>query len=104
MYERIVVPSVLYGAETLALKESENKRLDVMEMRFLRSMCGLTRLDRIRNEEIIRRMGVQNKLSGRVENFVLRWFGHVEIIDDERMAKRLYDSGVQGGTNESLDG
>ena len=39
---------------------------------------------------------VQNKLSGRVENCVLRWFGHVERMDDERMAKRVYDSGVQG--------
>ena len=39
---------------------------------------------------------VQNKLSGRVENCVLRWFGHVERMDNERMPERLYDSGVQG--------
>ena len=24
------------------------------------------------------------------------WFGHVERIDGERMAKRMYDSGVRG--------
>ena len=39
---------------------------------------------------------VQNKLSGRVENCVLRWSGRVERMDDERMPERLYDSGVQG--------
>ena len=35
---------------------------------------------------------VQNKMSGRVENGVLRWF---ELV--ERMTKKVYDSGVQGG-------
>ena len=41
-------------------------------------------------------MGVQYKLSGRLENCVLRYFGHVERMDDERMANKVYDSGVQG--------
>ena len=27
---------------------------------------------------------------------VLRWFGHVERMDGERMAKRLYGSEVEG--------
>ena len=41
-------------------------------------------------------VGVQNKLSGRVENCALKWFGHVDRMDDERMADRVYDSGLQG--------
>ena len=56
--ERIVVPSVLYGAEPWALKEREKKTSDVMEIKFLRSMCGVTRMDRNRIKEIRRRMGV----------------------------------------------
>ena len=60
-----------------------------MEMKCLSSMCGVTRIDRISNEEIRRRVRVQNKLSGRVENYVLRWFVHVERMDDEKMAKRV---------------
>ena len=42
MYERIVEPSVLYGAETSRLKEMEKKRQNAMEMKWLRSMCGVT--------------------------------------------------------------
>ena len=26
-----------------------------------------------------------------------RWFGHVERMDDERMAKKVYDPGVEEG-------
>ena len=59
-------------------------------------MCGVTIRDRIRNEEIRRRVGVLNDLSGRVEKCVLRWFSHVERMDGERMAKTIYDSGVEG--------
>ena len=96
MYERIVVPTVLYGAETWGLNVREKRRLNVMEMKCLRSICGVTIRDRIRNEEIRRRVGVQNDLSGRVERCVLRWFGHVERMDDERLAKMVYASGVDG--------
>ena len=35
-------------------------------------------------------------LSGRVEKCVLRWFGHVERMYGERMAKKIYNSGVEG--------
>ena len=52
----------------------------------------VTRVYRISNEEIMRRVGLQNKLAGRVKKCVLKWFDHVERMDDERMAKRVYYS------------
>ena len=39
----------------------------VMEMKCLSSMSGVTRIDRINNEEIRRSVEVQNKLSGEVK-------------------------------------
>ena len=59
-------------------------------------MCVVTRIDRISNEEIRRRVVIQNKLSGRVEKCVPRWFGHEDRMDDEGMGKRVYDSGALG--------
>ena len=59
-------------------------------------MCGVVRIDRITNEEVERRMGVQNKMPGGLEKCALRWLRHVEGMDDVRMAKRSYDSGVHG--------
>lgn len=37
---------------------AERRRLNVMETRWLKSMCGVTRMDCIRNEEIQRRTKV----------------------------------------------
>ena len=53
-------------------------------------------MDRMRNEVIREEVGVMRDLAGRAECCVLRWFGHVERMDGERMAKRIYDSGVDG--------
>ena len=96
MYESIVVPTALYGAETWAVNGRERKKLDVMEMRSLRSICGVTIRDRIRNEEIRGRTGVRDALSKRADQTVLRWFGHIERMSEERMVKRIYKSEAVG--------
>jgi len=72
LYEGIVVPTALYGAETWKVGAAERRRLNVMEMRCLRSMCGVTRIDRVRNEEMRRRTGVVRELADQADQGVLR--------------------------------
>ena len=45
LYEGVAVPAALYGAETWSMAVAEKKRLNVMEMMCLRSMCGGTCID-----------------------------------------------------------
>ena len=44
-----------------------------------------TFLDRVRNE--VARTSVRRELAARVDMNVLRWFGHVERMDNERLLK-----------------
>ena len=48
-------------------------------------MTGVSRLDRVRNEVVRARTGVRRELTARVDMNVLRWFGHVERMDNERL-------------------
>ena len=48
-----VRPAMMYGAETWAVKKNTREEVVCGEMTMLRWMCGV-RLDRIRNERIIR--------------------------------------------------
>ena len=57
---------------------------------------SLLRRDRVRNEEIRRRCGLQRSLSERGEASVLRWFGHVERMEGERLVKKIYRAEVEG--------
>ena len=52
VYRTVVRPALMYGAETWALKKAQENKLEVAEMRMLRCMCGVTKLDKIRNERI----------------------------------------------------
>ena len=55
-------------------------------------------MDRVRNEAVRRTAGIEMKLVSRADKRVLRWFGHVERMDDYHMARRVLmakASGVQ---------
>ena len=78
------------------MKASERQKLKVFEMKCLRSMAGVTRLDRLKNEEVRERTGVRKELATKVDMNVLRWFGHVERMDNERLTKRVMNAKVNG--------
>ena len=50
VYKTVVRPAMMDGAETWAVKKAQEKKLDVADMRMLRWLSGVTKLDRIRNE------------------------------------------------------
>ena len=54
-------------------------------------------MDRVRNEEVRRRAGIEMELTSRADQRVLRWFGHVERIDDYCMTRNVLMAEVSGG-------
>ena len=59
---------------TWAVKKSQY----VAEMRVLRWMSGITKLDRIRNERI-RGIAKVGEISKKVQESSLKWYGHICI-------------------------
>ena len=50
------------------------------------------------NEEVRRRAGIERELTSRADQRVLRWFGHVERMDEYRMdGPKRVDGGISGG-------
>ena len=54
-------------------------------------------MDRVRNQEVRRRAGIEMELASRADQRVLRWFGHVERMDDYRMTRRVLMAEVSRG-------
>ena len=54
------------------MKVNERQKLNVFEMKCLRSMTGVSWLDRVRNEVVRVRTGVRRELAARVDMNVLR--------------------------------
>ena len=87
-YEGVIIPTALYAAEAWGMRSAERRKVNVLEM-CLRSLVGVSRMDRVRNEELLRRAGIEMELASRADQRVLRWFGHMERMDDYRMARRV---------------
>nr|XP_051220757.1 uncharacterized protein LOC127338829 [Lolium perenne] len=69
--------AMLYGAECLPTKRRYIKQLSVAEMRMLRWICGHTRKDRVRNDDIRERVGVA-PIEEKLIQHRLGWFGHIQ--------------------------
>ena len=61
-YRWIVRSAVLFGMETMPLIKVSEGKIDTAEMRMQRFMKGVTRRDKIRNEEIRKSFGVEQLL------------------------------------------
>ena len=85
IYRTVIRPVLLYSTETMAMTRSEEKRLEVTEMRMLRWLTGTSLRERRTNEEIRKQVGVV-AISEKCREWRLRWLGHVE--------RRSQDSGV----------
>ena len=53
-------------------------------------------MDGVRNEDVCRRAGIERELASRADQRVLRWFGHVERMDEYCMSRRVM-AGLSGG-------
>ena len=95
MYKTVVRPAMIYGAETWGSKKAQEKRLDVTEMRMLRWMCGVTKLDKIKNERIRKTVKV-TEISKKIQEKRLKWYGHVMRKGEDYVGKNVMNMEIQG--------
>ena len=79
------------------MRSAEKRTVNILEMKCLRSLVGVSRMDRVRNEEVRRRAGIERALASRADQRVLRSCGHVERMDEYSMAGRVLMAEVSGG-------
>ena len=87
---------VKLGCKIQSTMISQERRLEVNEVRMLRWMCGVTKKDKIRNDHVrgwVKVAPVTKKITeGR-----LMWYGHcVKRRDEGDMLKRMVDAPVPG--------
>ena len=97
LYEGVIVPTALYGALAWGMRSAERRKVNVLEMKCLRSLVGVSRMDRVRNEEVHMTAGIERELASRADQRVLKWFGHVKRMDEYRMARMVLMAEVRGG-------
>ena len=95
VHKTVVRPAMLHGAETWPVKKVQEKKLDVAEMKMLRWMCGVTKMDRITNERIRGTTKVV-EMSKKVQERRLQWYGHVMRREETHVVRRVFEMEVPG--------
>ena len=67
---------MLYDTECWAIKRYHAQKMSIAEMRMLRWMCGNTKRDKVRNEDIRNKISVAS-IEEKMRENRLRWFGYV---------------------------
>nr|VZI31915.1 unnamed protein product [Spirometra erinaceieuropaei] len=89
MYKAVILPTLLYGAETWTVYTRQARRLNHFHLSCLRRILRLNWQDRIPDTEVLERTGILS-IYAILKQMQLRWSGHLVRMDDERLPKRLF--------------
>jgi len=93
VFESVTIPTLTYECEVWVLTEREKSRLQATEIRMLRKIAGVSRLDHVRNETVRERLRLEPVLK-KVERRRKCWKENVETRKRSVVAKVLAGKGV----------
>jgi hypothetical protein len=94
-YKVVARPTLLYGSETWVTTTRDMTGLEAAELRFLGSVKGYTRLDKIRSEVIRKELGISGIRDVRSKH-KQKWINHLERMDNTRLPKHVLNYKPRG--------
>ncbi len=87
--DSIIVLTVAYASETWLWNQAQRSKIQAVEISYLRGGCGVNRMDGESNENVYRKFGMSSRGEGMscggvemLKRSTLRWFGHLEWMDE----------------------
>ena len=96
----MIQPIFLYGSECWTMRKQDEKSILTAEMSWLRKIARISRLQKIRNDDIRQALGVEKTLLDKVVQRRLRWFGHVERMAVDRIPHIALHARFEGKRNK----
>ena len=98
LQHRLETTSALkFGSEAWVLKKREEQRLEAAQMKFLRHLLGITKLDEEKNRCIREKTGAQNTVK-EIKQYQEKWQQHVQRTDTDYQNKH-YNINPKGRRN-----
>jgi len=92
-----------FGSEAWVLKKREEQRLEAAQMKFLRHLLGVTKLDKEKNQFNRQKTGAQNIVKA-IKQYQKKWLQHVQRMDTNRLPKQALQYKPKGkGTQDDRE-
>lgn len=95
VYKTIFRPILTYGCESWVLSQQQKSKIQANEMKYLRRVKGVTRQDRIRNDDIREELEIQS-IGEFIEQRQMSWWGHLQRMKDSIPVKRIWETKMHG--------
>ena len=86
-----------FGSEAWVLRKREEERLEAAQMKFLRHLLGITKLDKEKNA-LGKKTGAQNIVK-EIKQFQIKWLQHVQRTDRNRLPRQVLKYRPEGRRN-----
>nr|VZI44880.1 unnamed protein product [Spirometra erinaceieuropaei] len=97
IYKAVILPTLLYRAETWTVYARHARRLKHFHLSCLRRILRLNWQDRNTDTGLPERTGILS-IYTMLRQMQLRWSGHLVRMDDERLSKQLFYGDVAAGS------
>ena len=87
-----------FGSEAWVLKKREAQRLETAQMKFLRHLLGIAKLDKEKNQSIREKTGAQNIVK-EIKQYQKKWLQHVQRMDRNRLPRQALKHRPEGRWN-----
>ena len=84
------MPALSYCSGIMIWREKERSWIRVVQMDSLRGLLGIRKIDKVPNTRIRQLCRVTRGIGEKIDEGVLRWFEHMERMENDRIAKRVY--------------
>jgi hypothetical protein len=101
LYKTYFLPILTYGAVTWTTGWKEESRIQASEMKFLRSIAGVSKIERKKSKNIRRELGTE-RLQYRIGRERLRWYGHINRMEEDRIPRMEYEMAQQEGVTRRV--
>jgi len=82
----------------LGTEKREEQRLEAEQIKFLRHLLGITKLDKEKNECIRQKTRAHNIVK-EIKQYQKKWLQHVECMDTNRLSKQALQYKPKGRRN-----
>ena len=87
IYNITAKAALKFGSEAWVLKKREEQRLEAAQMKFLRHLPGITKLDKVKNQCVREKTRAQNIVE-EIKKYQKKWLQHVQRMDTNRLARQ----------------
>ena len=87
-----------FGSEAWVLKKREEQCLEAAQVKFLRHLLGITKLDKEKNHCIREKTGAQSIVK-EIKQYQKKWLQHVQRGDTNRLPKQALQYRQKGRRN-----